>query len=102
MEAFIDDFVSRIAMAMASDARRWPQYGSSDAEGRKNTFKWYLGNKVNFLRSEWGEGTTDIMAVTHPQQQVWYTLDGRRLNGRPTRKGLYLYGSRNKYIHHFK
>ena len=94
MEAFIDDFVSRIAMAMASDARRWPQYGSSDAEGRKNTFKWYLGNKVDFLRSEWGEGTTDIMAVTHPQQQVWYTLDGRRLNGRPTRKGLYLYGSR--------
>lgn len=94
MDAFIDDFVSQIALAMASDARRWPQYGSSDAEGRKNTFKWYLGKKVDFLRNEWGEGTTDIMAVTHPSRQAWYTLDGRRLNGRPTRKGLYLYGSR--------
>ena len=96
IEAFIDDFINQIATAMVCDARRWPQYGSTNAEGKKNDFKWNIAEKVDFLRSQWGNGTSAIQdnRPTLFEQPSWYTLDGRRLNGRPTQKGIYLHGGR--------
>jgi hypothetical protein len=47
-----------------------------------------------------GSGTT---AIESPQRQPslqsgWYTLDGRRLNTRPTRKGLYIMVGKKVWI----
>jgi hypothetical protein len=30
----------------------------------------------------------------HNEAGAWYTLDGRRLNGKPTKPGLYIHGGR--------
>ena len=40
-----------------------------------------------------GSGTTDIQTfepTSKPQTDSWYTLDGRRISGQPTQKGLYI------------
>ena len=34
--------------------------------------------------------TSHLLSPTSHLSDVWYSLDGRRLNGRPTKKGLYL------------
>jgi len=96
VDGFIDDFIQQIATASKSDANRWPQYGTKDIQGRKKEFKRRLTSKVDFLRKKWGEGVNDIMAAesTPANHDGWYTLDGRKLDGRPTRRGIYLYGGK--------
>ena len=43
---------------------------------------------------DWGESTglnnSQLSTLNSPLPVVWYTLDGRRLNGKPMKKGLYL------------
>ena len=43
---------------------------------------------------------THIDAITTKQQynDVWYTLDGRRLTGTPTAKGIYIHGGRKVIV----
>ena len=41
--------------------------------------------------------TTDIVRVRHQEDAGWYTIDGRKLSGRPSTKGLYI-KNRKKYI----
>lgn len=36
--------------------------------------------------------------ISNPLQRDWYTLDGRLLQGKPTAKGLYIYGGRKVVI----
>ena len=100
LDGFIDDFVGKISTAVRYDANRWPQYGTTDVEGRKNNFKQQMASKVDFLRRNWGEVQVDIMAVrAEPMDsRHWYTLDGRKLEGRPTRSGIYLYGNRKTVV----
>lgn len=47
-----------------------------------------------------GEGTTSLREVNRERvkSEVWYALDGRKLNGRPTKKGLYINGGRKVVI----
>jgi hypothetical protein len=47
---------------------------------------------------------SDEFATPHSAQQrrskmsdVWYTLDGRKLDGKPTKKGLYIHNG-NKLV----
>ena len=56
LDAYIDDFIDRIATASLCDARRWPNYGTSNIGERKNEFKRRMGEKVAFLTRQWGEG----------------------------------------------
>ena len=100
LDGFINDFVSKISQAVLSDANRWPQYGTTDVEGRKRSFKQQMGYKVDFLRKKWGEGISDIMSHRIEPSGIpnWYTLDGRKLNGRPTRPGIYLYGNKKTIV----
>jgi hypothetical protein len=101
LDTFIDQFIDHIATATLSDARRWPQYGTTDVEGRKNEFKRRMSQKVAFLTSQWGTGISGIeqqQTTPAPDANVWYTLDGRRLATRPTRPGIYLNGGRKVVI----
>ena len=56
LDAYIDNFIARIATASLCDARRWPNYGTSNIEERKNEFKRRMREKVAFLTRQWGEG----------------------------------------------
>ena len=49
-----------------------------------------------------GEGETGILSTTNftnfTNSSTWYTLDGRKLNGKPTTKGLYINNGRKVVI----
>jgi hypothetical protein len=49
-----------------------------------------------------GTETTSLSPVPSPSRegssQGWYTLDGRKLNGKPTQKGIYVNGGRKVVI----
>ena len=46
-----------------------------------------------------GSGTTGISTLqTEHTAPVWYSLDGRRLNTMPTRKGIYIMNGRKMII----
>jgi hypothetical protein len=53
--------------------------------------------EVATARMNFDEGTqtvmghTEIMEITEKADAAWYTLDGRKLEGKPTAKGLYIY-----------
>ena len=61
-------------------------------------------NIRQFLLNFDGEGTqtTGIAhtetAETTEKPEAWYTLDGRRLNGKPTTKGVYLHGGKKVLV----
>ena len=48
---------------------------------------------LSFGDEETGIATTDFTDYTD-KTDSWYTLDGRRLNGKPTAKGLYIHGGK--------
>jgi hypothetical protein len=91
LDDFIDDFVARIAAASRYDARRWPQYGTTDIEGRKEDFKYRMSEKVGFLRRQWGDGISGIAERKMSDgRQAWYSIDGRLLPSRPSKPGIYV------------
>ena len=53
------------------------------------------------LNIEIGE-TTNLVSIDNGQltidNDVWYTLDGRKLNGKPTQKGIYVNGGRKVVV----
>lgn len=56
---------------------------------------WVMENNANAITLQFeDEETTGISQLTDDsedqQNQTWYTLDGRRLNGQPTQKGIYM------------
>ena len=42
--------------------------------------------------------TTDIVRVCHQEDVEWYTIDGRKLGGRPSTKGLYIRNGKKHII----
>ena len=50
----------------------------------------------------YGDGTTGIETITNNREPItdgtWYTLDGRKLNGKPTAKGLYIVNGKKVVI----
>ena len=43
---------------------------------------------------ESGTGVNDVNGVKEAKANSWYTLDGRKLDGKPTKKGVYIYNGR--------
>lgn len=59
-------------------------------------------SNINSIVLNFGDDATSIVdadlksasqesGILNPLQQTWFTLDGRRLNGKPTAKGIYIY-----------
>ena len=58
-------------------------------------------NQVRSFRLNFGDGeATDISLFETDSQQdaEWYTIDGRRMNGKPTAKGLYINKGQKLFI----
>ena len=56
------------------------------------------GDGVRAINLNFGEegtqtiiGHTEITEITEKADASWYTIDGVRLSGKPTQKGLYIY-----------
>ena len=103
LDQAIDDFIERIRYAFSCDVARWPNYYYGPIDYRTQLMKQCLAEKVEFLTKEWGEGIVDVKGVALPVMSTgddpyWYTLEGRRLNARPSTPGLYLHGRRKVVI----
>jgi hypothetical protein len=101
LDKVIDDFIERIRYAVASDLARWPGNYSGPIDTRKQLMKQYLSEKVAFLVSEWGEGIENGInspVMTQDNDPYWYTLEGRRLNARPSTPGLYIHGKKKVVV----
>jgi hypothetical protein len=60
---------------------------------QNTTATWVSFDNFNLQR----EATTGIEAINREpltvSQHVWYTIDGRRLNGKPSRRGIYIHNN---------
>jgi hypothetical protein len=61
-------------------------------------FKWldegeYTTGIESMANGQWTEDNSSLFTL-HSSLPGWYTLDGRRLNGRPTAKGIYVYNGK--------
>jgi hypothetical protein len=58
-------------------------------------FKTYSDTKARSFEMDFGDGEAtgviEISGVNEVKDNSWYTLDGRKLNGKPTKKGLYIH-----------
>ena len=63
------------------------------------TYEWVANANQYLLFSIVDDDPTGITQHITPdtQQQDWYTLDGRRINGQPTKRGIYIRGGK-KYV----
>lgn len=99
VDTYIDEFINQIAEASQCDGIRWPQYNQDNINGRKDSFKWNLSRKVQFLTEQWGAYDTGIKQSTdNHAQEEWFTLDGRQLGERPVKSGIYLYKGRKVVV----
>lgn len=66
-------------------------------------------SNINSIVLNFGDDATSIVdvdlksasqesGILNPLQQTWFTLDGRRLNGKPTQKGIYIYNGQKIVI----
>ncbi|MBR5436939.1 MAG: CotH kinase family protein [Muribaculaceae bacterium] len=81
LDSYIDSFVAKIASAAVADYARWPEYGCSDPQARKNEFKRRMAEKVAFLLEQWGEGSVESVTADSPAITDYgvYDLMGRRV-----------------------
>jgi hypothetical protein len=101
LEAFINDFIAKIASAAVKDGERWPQYSQNPLVDRQNYFMYRLTKKVNFLIQEWGDATNIVDASLKNEKRMnhkWYTLDGRQLDGYPQQRGIYVHDGKKVVV----
>ena len=56
---------------------------------------------LNFGDDSEASGISDATRLNNNEQIInnkWYDLDGRRLNGKPTKKGVYIHGGRKVVV----
>ena len=94
LNTYIDDFVSLIGEASVCDYKRWPQYGTSNIEERKEEFKRCMIEKVTFLCDEWGGNVNDFIP---PENRICYSLNGQKIIGSPAVPGIYVRDGK-KYV----
>ena len=61
-----------------------------------------MGNGINNFVLNFGESTSiHNTQFTTPNAEGWYTLDGRKLSGVPTQKGIYINNGKKMVIKYF-
>jgi len=86
----------------------WPQPADTDHPVAIGAFRAYfdLGSNTAGVRAfvlNFGDGEAQGIATTNytngaDSSEAWYSLDGRKLDGRPTKSGLYIYGGRKLHV----
>ena len=60
-------------------------------------------NAARGIAMDFGDGeTTGIATITNDRESMaddaWYTVDGKKLDGQPVKKGLYIHNGRKTVI----
>ena len=108
---FIDRYEANLQETQHLNFLRWPIMGM---KVQKNPEIWgsyaaevqnvrrYLTERLSWMDHKLGyDESTGIESIDNRQLAMgnsWYTLDGRRLNGKPTEKGVYIYNSKKVII----
>ena len=88
----------------AQNQLHWPQTGAY-----LNAFRAYFEltdpeTKVRSFNLNFGEEASDIVAIDNSQLTIhneagaWYDMQGRKVNGKPTTKGLYIFNGKKVVI----
>ena len=87
----------------AENKLHWPLAGA-----HLNAFRAYFeladGAQARSINLNFGEETSDIVSIDNSQLTIdneagaWYTLDGRKVSGKPTTKGLYIFNGKKVVI----
>jgi hypothetical protein len=92
-------FVKLGAGASAAPFRAYLKYTGGSLSGASARTRG-LSGLPDVLNIEWVSKSgvsTEINSVTVPQNDEWYNLDGRKLSGRPTEKGIFIHNGK-KYV----
>ena len=58
-----------------------------------------LGNTLKVAGTIWDEETGIVSTTNYTNGTgAWYTLDGVKLDGKPTKKGLYIHGGKKVVV----
>lgn len=96
-----NNYTSSNIYILQSDGK-WKLFDGSNADVKIPPFRAFITVKKNagapaMLASDFGGGTTGIGDLTPALSEgegVWYDLQGRRIEGRPTQKGVYIVGGK--------
>ena len=87
----------------AENKLHWPL-----ANAHLNAFRAYFeladGAQARSINLNFGEETSDIVAIDHSQLTIdneagaWYDMQGRKVSGKPTTKGMYIHNGRKVVI----
>ena len=98
----IGQFVKAGAGASIDPMRGYLRYTASLAPAMDGSNTTAVDELPATMRVVIGGETTSLSPVPSPSRegssQGWYTLDGRKLNGKPTKKGLYIHNGRKVVI----
>ncbi len=108
---FIDRYESNLQQTQRLNFLRWP---IMDIKVQKNPVVWggyaeevqnvrrYLQERLEWMDNKLGyEEPSGINSTAYSDlkdKDTWYSLDGRKLNGKPTVKGLYIHNGRKVVI----
>lgn len=57
IDEFIDNYAANVLAATVADDRRWPESSSDNYLDRVNELKYLIHLRLDFLNSQWGDGT---------------------------------------------
>ncbi len=77
LEPFIDQFCEQIDAAAQYNYRRWSNYGNDNISNGKSEFLSYLGNRIDWLVGQWGEGTTGIADIEQSSIEIFSFAPGQ-------------------------
>lgn len=99
------EFVRLGAGAEINPFRAYLKYGGNLSDVDKALAKGCLKSLPNRLRIEWISADGEITGIDGMQDKgndatsrSWYTIDGKRLNGKPGRKGIYVHGGKKRIV----
>lgn len=73
----INSMRNRIAVAAIANENRWPEYGNGDIYKKASLITGYLGNTVNWLKQQWGDGAgVETVPVDVDENIIIYNTQG--------------------------
>lgn len=91
---FIDNFYNLTKKAYETNNLIWPDYISNDIHNTYNHLKTYIPGYAQWfdtmVKSDDFSAIDDIESPSDATSALWYTLQGHRLDSRPTTAGIYI------------
>lgn len=102
IDAFMNEFADKIAVAAVCDYARWPQYGASDIYAKKEEMKRLLDDRIEWLNRQWEDTGIDAKnlsetivygvkgGIVAPESAEIYNLNGCKVSAVNLPAGVYI------------